>query len=585
MNIAITGEGIVSAIGTGKKEVLQSLRLGRSGIGKMRYLRSRHAELPVGEVKASNEEMLQRLGMDATQRLSRSTLMGALAIREALEEARLDGKRSGLRVALISGTTVGDMDLTEELLAETPDGETVTGSSPALDCGGQTLNMARLVCPDADCTTISTACSAAANALALGAELLLKGEADVVIAGGTEALTRFHLNGFHSLMILDSEPCRPFDAHRQGLNLGEGAAYVVMERADEAQRRGADIHCFLTGWGNACDAFHQTASSPDGEGAVLAMRKALGRAGMTAQDIQYVNAHGTGTENNDLTESVALRRIFGEAMPQVSSTKGFTGHATSAAGGLEAVISILALRHQFVPMNLGLRKPMPDGISPIQVTERAELHNVMSNSFAFGGNDTSLIFSLEPKTEKHYIYNKVETVEAARVTVSGSDELSGLREFMKPMEARRLGKMMKASMLASLRALREAGVECPDAIVASSTFGQLENGVKLMQELVESDEESCSPTLFMQSTYNTVAASLAIHTRCHGYNITYSEPRHDIARALRDARLLIERGEARTVLVEQHDERADLPGWLLRQSGVGNAPEVKATAIVLRAEI
>ena len=164
-------------------------------------------------------------------------------------------------------------------------------------------------------------------------------------------------------MILDHQRCRPFDATRAGLNLGEGAAYIVLESEEMASKRGVKPHVYLTGYGNACDAFHQTASSEDGEGAYLAMKEALVMAHVSPKEIQYVNAHGTGTPNNDQSESVSLQRLFGAHMPLVSSTKSFTGHTTSASGSIEAVICILAIQHHFVPTNLGWEHQMEKGIT------------------------------------------------------------------------------------------------------------------------------------------------------------------------------------------------------------------------------
>ena len=196
-------------------------------------------------------------------------------------------------------------------------------------------------------------------------------------------------------MILDSNPCRPFDASRKGLNLGEGAAFVVLETKEHAIARGARIRAMLSGWGNACDAYHQTASSPDGRGAYAAMQAALEVAGLKPSDIDYVNAHGTGTENNDLSEGVALMRLFGGKMPYVGSTKCFTGHATSAAGALEAVISILCIQNRFIPANLRFETKDPglDFCPVVHTVQDVEISHVMSNSFGFGGNDSSLIFS------------------------------------------------------------------------------------------------------------------------------------------------------------------------------------------------
>jgi 3-oxoacyl-(acyl-carrier-protein) synthase len=244
------------------------------------------------------------------------------------------------------------------------------------------------------CTSVSTACSSAANAIVTGANLIRSHQAQIAVVGGAECITRFHLGGFNALMILDHEQCRPFDATRAGLNLGEGAAYLVIETLDSALSRGATVLARLSGYGNACDAFHQTASSDAGDGAFLAMQKALAMARLQPADISYVNAHGTGTPNNDLSESRALQRLFGSQLPPVSSTKGMTGHTTSASGAVEAVISLLALRHQLLPVNVGWSQPMADGIAPVMnPTPTRPLEHVMCNSFGFGGNDTSLILS------------------------------------------------------------------------------------------------------------------------------------------------------------------------------------------------
>ncbi|MDD6553558.1 MAG: beta-ketoacyl synthase N-terminal-like domain-containing protein, partial [Prevotellaceae bacterium] len=242
MSIAIVGLGILCAIGNDKDQVLQSLRARRTGIGEMRCLHSVHHELPVGEVKCSNEELKEQLGIDPQQEISRTALLGMAAMRQALESAGIvvgtdaDARPADTPVAghprtlFINGTTVGGMDITEQhfgVLRAHPDGPLSDADLECLhhhDCGSSTEDIVRhFGCFD-DWTTISTACSSAANAIILGAQLLEAGKADRVVVGGTEALSVFHLNGFNSLMILDHEPCRPFDKERAGLNLGEGAA-------------------------------------------------------------------------------------------------------------------------------------------------------------------------------------------------------------------------------------------------------------------------------------------------------------------------------------------------------------------------
>ena len=523
-NIVITGEGIISAIGNDKATVLQSLLDGRSGIVEMKHLHSSHHELPVGEVQLSNDEMKAMLALPIEEQTSRTSLMGMLAVRQALAEAQLpETAPKNRRVVLISGTTVGGMDITEQYYDSFATSDEHLDCLKKHDCGSSTEEIAAMF-GISECTTISTACSSAANALILGANLLKTGQADLVIAGGSEALTRFHLNGFNSLMILDHEPCRPFDAQRAGLNLGEGAAFVVMETEASARERGAEIHAWLTGYGNACDAFHQTASSDNGEGAYRAMTEALEMAHLKPEDIDYVNAHGTGTPNNDLSESAALKRVFAEKMPLISSTKAFTGHTTSASGSIETVICLLAMQHHFVPANLRWEHQIPDGITPTTGVKDVTLKHVVCNAFGFGGNDSSLILSAVPVAgeESAAAISDDDIRVAAKVEITSEEALSEIRNYVKPLEARRMGKIMKSSLLSSLKAMEQAGIEKPDAIITATALGCLENSERLLNQLQEEGEVMLKPTYFMQSTHNTIGSGIAIFTKCHGYNVRVS---------------------------------------------------------------
>lgn len=382
--ILITGTGVVSAIGNNCRECLDALQEGRSGISSVEYLKTDHKEFPVGEVKMGNGEMGRMLGISGKRAYSRTALLGILALREALAAAQLNRRD----LALISGTTVAGMDITEEAYPDRLSRDILGGH----DCGSNTNLIADYFgCFDFT-STLSTACSSALNAVICGARLIEAGFRDIVVVGGTEALSRFHLNGFKSLMILDEAPCRPFDATRAGLNLGEGAAYLVLESEASAQKRGVRPIGELKGTGNACDAFHQTASSPEGEGAFRAMEEALEEADLAPSEIQYVNAHGTGTPNNDASETAALRRIFGQEMPPVSSTKGLTGHTTSASGSIEAVFCLLALGHQFIPRNQGFATADAECLTPYMGSSLDQpLRNVLCNSFGFGGNDSSIV--------------------------------------------------------------------------------------------------------------------------------------------------------------------------------------------------
>lgn len=582
MNIVITAEGIVSAIGNSEAEVVESLRSRNSGIGEMQFLQSKHKELPVGEVKMSNSEMKTALCIPQAEEVSRTSLMGILAIRQFADSLPKKKDTDSTRIVLISGTTVGTMDITERHFHNILEEQDLSFLKYH-GCGGSTQRIADYFGCFSDVTTVSTACSSAANAILLGANMIKAGKADVVVAGGSESLSRFHLNGFNSLMILDKERCRPFDETRAGLNLGEGAAFVVLESEEHAKRRGAEIHAYLAGYGNACDAFHQTASSDNGEGAYLAMKEALAMAGLQPEDIQYVNAHGTGTPNNDQSEGVALKRVFGECMPLVSSTKSFTGHTTSASGGIETVICLLAMKYGFVPANLGWQNQIEGGITPTLGVDDIKLDNVVCNSFGFGGNDTSLILSKKKPVASIAVYNPDMKIKVlSKVEITSDDELSEIRKYVKPIAARRMGKLMKSSLLSSLTALEQAGVEMPDAVITGTAYGCLENTERLLRQIDAEEEESISPTYFMQSTHNTIGSNIAIKLGCHGYNSTYSQRGDSLEWAIRDAELLIRSGKCRTVLVGCHDESTPTLKGMLDRIGMSYfSTPVHSIAMVL----
>ena len=590
MNIAVTGEGVISAIGFNKQAMLLSLQKKQSGIREMKHLQSTHLELPVGEVNLSNEEMKDMLNIPTSQMMSRTALMGMIAIRQAFLDASIDvdeiiaqkKKGKALKIVLISGTTVGGMDITEKYFNNIDDDSDVEFLQHH-DCGSCTNLMANYFGVFDEVTTLSTACSSAANAIIFGARLLKTGRADIVIAGGTEALSRFHLNGFNSLMILDENHCRPFDDTRAGLNLGEGAAFVVLESEEMACKRGVIPHVFLTGYGNACDAFHQTASSENGEGAYLAMKEAMEMAHLAPTDIQYINAHGTGTPNNDQSESVSIQRLFGDNLPLISSTKSFTGHTTSASGSIEAVICILAMQNHFVPANLGWKYQMTNGITPTLGVENIVLEHVLCNSFGFGGNDSSLLFSSHPiKEDDIEMSNTKKDIKVlSRVEITSDTELDGIKKYFKPLEVRRMGKIMKSSLVSSLEALEKASIDKPDAIITGTMYGCLENSQLLLESLKQDGEVMLKPTYFMQSTHNTIGGNIAIKTKCHGYNVTYTQCMESLDWAIRDAEMLIQEGKAKTVLVGCHDESTDLFNSLLQRAGIEQLYSVKSIAMVL----
>ena len=604
--ILITGMGIVSALGVGKAQTLEALLNNRSGVGSLNYLETEHKEFPVGEVKLTNAEMYTKLGMPENTFTVRTSLMGMLALGEALEEAALTPDMLP-KVGFISGTTVGGMDKSEQYYLDYLENDVHKEYIAVHDCGSCSEMIADHFGKFAFMTTLSTACSSAANAIILGANMIRCGEADIVVVGGSECITKFHLNGFNSLMILDTKPCRPFDATRNGLNLGEGAAYLVLESAESARKRGVKAQALLSGYGNACDAFHQTASSPNGEGAYLAMKEALEIAKIHPSEIDYINAHGTGTPNNDVSESQAMRRLFGENVPPVSSTKPFTGHTTSASGSIEAVFCILALQNGFLPVNLNWSQAMEDGIVPVSQPTKKALKHVLCNAFGFGGNDSSVLISRTARLRDCETRDKASTrspeVPESRspIYILSAKQISiqqplteawmqepiaydvpfarsidpSFKEYVSPIEARRMGKIMKRALATSKDALKEAGLETVDAIITGTGYGCVENTEFFLNALTKEGEQLLKPTYFMQSTHNTISSLVAIQTKNHGYNVTYAHKGISFESALQDAWLQFRLGKIGSALVGGHDEMTETFYHILKKGGViGNDDEI-----------
>lgn len=396
--VFVTGIGIISAIGSDAEEVLHALENRQTGIGTLSLFTSVHEnDLPVGEIKMSNRVLEQKAGVTRLSGYSRTALLGIIAARQAVRHAGLsENELTGS--ALISGTTTGGMDRSEVFFGDFMQNQAkgrlrdVAGH----DCGDSTEKIADILGAKGYLSTINTACSSSANAILLGTRMIQQGRVKRVIAGGTDALTRFTLNGFNSLMILDHAQCKPFDENRNGLNLGEGSGFLVLESEELISQGHKPVLGEIAGFGNACDAYHQTASSPEGNGAYMAMKQALDLAGIDASAVSYINTHGTGTRNNDLSEGIAIERLFQPKIPPCSSTKSYTGHTLGAAGAIEGVISILALQHQRIFPNLNFTEQMHElGYKPVNdLIKHIPLKYIMSNSFGFGGNNSSLIFSV-----------------------------------------------------------------------------------------------------------------------------------------------------------------------------------------------
>tara|TARA_R110002124_G_scaffold17532_2_gene73044 strand:- start:20696 stop:21898 length:1203 start_codon:yes stop_codon:yes gene_type:complete len=393
--VAITGMGIISAIGNNVSENYDALVNLQKGISRVSKIDTIHRnEIMVGEIDFTNEELEKQLGLNADNNYSRTALLGAIAAKEAVKDAKITDIKK-YKTGLISATSVGGMDKTEKYFYDYLENEATQKYIDGHHTGHSTQKIAeQLGIDESLVTTISTACSSAANAIMFGARLIKSGRLERVIVGGSDCLSKFTINGFKTLMILSDTYNTPFDEHRKGLNLGEAAAYLVLESDTVVKAENKKVLAYVKGYGNANDAYHQTASSENGDGATLAMEKALEVGGLKASDIDYINAHGTATGNNDLSEGRAIIRVFGQNVTDFSSTKAYTGHALAAAGAVEAVYSILALQNNIIFPNLNFETQMKEfTITPQTTLKQKELQTVLSNSLGFGGNCSTVIFS------------------------------------------------------------------------------------------------------------------------------------------------------------------------------------------------
>lgn len=390
--VYVTGMGIISPIGNNAAENRAALAAGKSGLSHIELFDSKFANaMPFGEIKISNQELKLQLGV-TDKGVTRTTLLALYAAKQAIADSGLSQEElSSFDTALISATTVGGMCHTNELFADANVSETPSEYISSYELGTVNLYLEKHLGIVGTSAMYNTACSSSANAIMMGARMIKYGYAKRVLVGGVDSLAKFTINGFNSLNILSSELTTPFDANRKGLNLGEGAAFLVLEGEEEA--KGKTKYAEVSGYANTNDAFHPSSLSDNGEGPYLAMSKALEMAHLKPEQIGFINTHGTATENNDEVEGKAMQRVFGTP-PVFASTKANTGHTLAAAGSIEAVFCILNLQNQEIYPNLRFKEAVPaTGLEPVKEYAHKELNHVMSNSFGFGGNCSSVIFS------------------------------------------------------------------------------------------------------------------------------------------------------------------------------------------------
>ena len=543
--IFITGLGILSPLGRGRETTVHSLKNSVSGIRTLQVFDDAADQImPVAPLD---------IPFEAEDGVPRTHAMALAAARDAMEG--LDYAPD----AIVIGVTTGGMPKTELLLQAkvvSPKeyvfhgaGTVATYLADRLSCTGPALSL-------------STACSSGTAAIKIAMELIRHGKAKRVLAGGVDALCRFTYFGFFSLQLLDPKGARPLDRDRAGISLGEGAAMLLLEAA---QNTPPHAIARILGGGISCDAYHPTAPHPTGDGARKAMQDAIADAGMQAADIGYINLHGTATRDNDASEAVALRAVFGDHMPPLSSTKGMTGHSLGGAGAVECALCSLSIAESILPGNIGCANPDPSlGIVPLLQPEIRSVQAALSNSFGFGGNNAAVVIgsvNTRPpdRTESHP--RSLKITGSSCLTGAGATEASfqkflqgiplagtfGSEEISKDLlqrQVRRLKRISRMALALAAAAHKDgSGMTKPSSIFFGTGWGPLSETYDFLIKLFESNMKFPSPTDFINSVHNAPAGQIAMEFKSIGANMTASGGDYSFEQALLLASLLAREGE------------------------------------------
>ena len=393
--VVITGLGIITSIGENIPAFKEGLFNGACGIGPVSLFDTTGFSChSAGEVRGRDLKAFFK--PHETKRISRCDILGLIAAEEALLDSGLDIRKiTKERIGVTLGGGAGGMLSWESYRRAVWLQKNVTKPSRLLASAPCTLTdlIAARYGLSGLRATICTACSSSATSIGYGYDLIRSGDQDVIVAGGSESLSELTFAGFHALRLMDSEYCRPFDKNRRGLSLGEGSAILILEDYDRAEERGATMYAEILGYATNADAVHKT--SPDAEGMGRVMTKALAHAGVSVEDVDYINAHGTATPINDHMETLAIKNVFGPhaTMISVSSTKSMVGHCLGASGAIECLATVLALGEQTVPPTIHYEVPDPDcDLDYVPAISRKQDINIaVTNSFAFGGNNAALV--------------------------------------------------------------------------------------------------------------------------------------------------------------------------------------------------
>ena len=610
--VVVTGLGIISPVGLNSTAFWNSISAGISGIRPVQGLNTNGFGSRLGgEVLDYDFEAIQPLLPDYADRSAYFAVGAGLQALEdcGLKLTDLDTNRFGV----VLGTCMGGMRKGEEwhrqwrmLGGDRTDHSQLLGyqfysSTDALSAAF------KLHGPK---TTISTACAAGANAIGLAFDFIRNGQAEYMLAGGTDTLANIAYAGFTSLQSLSAEPCRPYSENRDGLSLGEGAGVLVLERLDLALARGATIYAEILGYGLSIDGYHPTAPHPQGIGAAHAIRATLKDSGLVPEQVQYVNGHGTGTPKNDIAETNAIKAALGETAYKIpiSSTKSMIGHTLGAAGAMEGIATILAIYHQFVPPTANYEANDPEmGLDYVPNQGRpAKLDVAISNSFAFGGNNAVVAYGRytgEPRYKEATPNNRVVITGIGMISTAGlgvepfwkavlegnscirpitaydttdykckmGGEIPAFdaKQFIAARDMRRMDTSSKYAIITSKMAFADAAFPITDenrhrvGVVAATGSGPAEAAVQFFDPLLEGGPAAANPAIFPNTVFNAAAGQIAIHLQLQGCTSTITADRTSSAHAIGYSYDLLKRGLNDAIVCVSMDEfhEAGLAGY------------------------
>jgi 3-oxoacyl-(acyl-carrier-protein) synthase len=539
LRAGIAGTGIACALGRDTGRVMIDLAHGRSGIGPLtRFPVSHEPALPVGQWPEPPEDT----DLPLTHQLARL----------AADQAMADSPQPP--DAIVLGVTTGGMAATEELLKR---GSTRRKAYRYHGIGTVAEELARRFHCKGPVLTVSTACSSGGGAIALALALVRSGIFRRVLTGGVDSLCRLTYYGFRSLQLIDPDGCRPLDQNRRGMSVAEGAGMLLLEARSDPWD-GIEI----LGAGLSCDAHHPAQPHPQGLGALAAMRQALQDAGLAPEQIDYINLHGTGTPDNDRSEALAVKALFGTSPPPLSSIKGALGHSLAASGAIEAVVAAHCIEHGWIPVNTGCRVTDPSlTVTPVDRPIQGSLQAVLSNSFGFGGNNAAVVVgrsrprsvdrsAMVPPasslpltvvgwsavTGAGFTDQTLENLSAG-VHCRGCLDAASLCRELPTAAIRRLKRLSQMALALWVQARGKSGGIVPESVYFGTAWGSLSETHDFIQGLFESDEKFASPTDFIGSVHNAAAGQIALMAKATGANLTLSGGDTSFEQALLSAQL------------------------------------------------